>query len=146
MRCTVCHQVLDDRAPVWLRHFKRRNPQYQASCEPCMEHVYGQKHGIDWREDYREGLPCAFCARPVHLSKSHCKLAPQRVHCGEACRRKWWSRWQSERRKVQPHQTTCDGCGTTFLAHRSDARFCSPACKQRAYRSAPNQQLARKNR
>ena len=64
------------------------------------------------------------------------RARPQRVHCGEACWRKWWSRWQSEWRKVQPHKTTCDGCGTTFLAHHSDARFCLSACKQRAYRSA----------
>lgn len=28
----------------------------------------------------------------------------------------------------------CDGCGQTFSAIRSDARYCSSACRQRAYR------------
>lgn len=29
---------------------------------------------------------------------------------------------------------TCESCGETFSGVRSDARYCSPACRQRAYR------------
>lgn len=28
----------------------------------------------------------------------------------------------------------CEGCGDSFVAARSDARYCSSACRQRAYR------------
>jgi len=30
---------------------------------------------------------------------------------------------------------TCTHCGSTMLALRSDARYCSPACRQAAYRA-----------
>jgi hypothetical protein len=30
---------------------------------------------------------------------------------------------------------SCQGCGRPLPAGRSDRRFCSPACRQRAYRS-----------
>ena len=30
--------------------------------------------------------------------------------------------------------TTCRVCGQGFTAKRSDARYCSPACRQKAYR------------
>ena len=30
--------------------------------------------------------------------------------------------------------TTCKVCGRVLTARRSDARYCSPACRQKAYR------------
>lgn len=33
------------------------------------------------------------------------------------------------------HALTCAHCGTTMLALRSDARYCSNACRQAAYRA-----------
>jgi hypothetical protein len=33
---------------------------------------------------------------------------------------------------------TCAGCGTSFMAVRSTAAYCSPACRQRAYRERRN--------
>lgn len=35
----------------------------------------------------------------------------------------------------EPRRPTCVVCGQTFGAWRSDARTCSPTCRQRAYRS-----------
>lgn len=32
------------------------------------------------------------------------------------------------------HGRTCDGCREAFTPTRADARYCSPACRQRAYR------------
>ena len=32
-------------------------------------------------------------------------------------------------------QHICQQCGTSFKAERSDARYCSPACRQRARRA-----------
>lgn len=29
----------------------------------------------------------------------------------------------------------CEGCGESFTPARSDAKYCSPACKQKAYRA-----------
>jgi hypothetical protein len=36
---------------------------------------------------------------------------------------------------VEPaEERGCDECGTSMLGGRADRRFCSPACRQRAYR------------
>jgi 3-methyladenine DNA glycosylase AlkD len=51
-------------------------------------------------------------------------------------RRRWLERAR-ERRVSQVRQTqqaVCVVCGATFRALRSDARYCRPACRQRAHR------------
>lgn len=48
-----------------------------------------------------------------------------------------WLERERERHaaRVRPeHHPACAVCGTSFTAHRSDARYCSPACRQRALR------------
>lgn len=35
--------------------------------------------------------------------------------------------------------STCDECGKVFVPQRSGARYCSAACKQKAYRARKNQ-------
>lgn len=36
-------------------------------------------------------------------------------------------------------ETTCNGCGNTFNAQRSDARYCSPKCRTAAHRQRHGQ-------
>lgn len=36
--------------------------------------------------------------------------------------------------KGPPPPAPCTHCGETFQPHRSDSKFCSPACRTRAYR------------
>lgn len=36
--------------------------------------------------------------------------------------------------KLADIQVPCDWCGTMFSSTRSTARYCTPACKQEAYR------------
>jgi predicted nucleic acid-binding Zn ribbon protein len=45
---------------------------------------------------------------------------------------------------IIPTQTTatCVECGNNFEAARSDARFCSSACRQKAYRARKTRQTA----
>jgi NADH pyrophosphatase NudC (nudix superfamily) len=39
-----------------------------------------------------------------------------------------WQTWH------QAHLFTCGGCGGAFYSRREDTKFCSNACRQRAYR------------
>jgi hypothetical protein len=41
---------------------------------------------------------------------------------------------QRELRRQRRANRPCDGCGERFTGSRSDARYCRPACRQRAYR------------
>lgn len=36
--------------------------------------------------------------------------------------------------RIRRRDVVCHECGNDFIAYRSDAEFCSPACKQSVYR------------
>lgn len=50
--------------------------------------------------------------------------------CSDRCAQRWRRRRQVERRRLP----VCDGCGGAFQPSRGDARFCTKACGQSAYR------------
>jgi len=52
------------------------------------------------------------------------------VHCSPECTRAA----RNQRRRITPQQHECATCSKTFTPPRSDGRYCSPACRQRAYR------------
>jgi hypothetical protein len=68
---------------------------------------------------------CRACGRELIA----CKHWRQWV-CSDACRMRVR---RAKRRTAKPRQS-CTVCGKRFAARRSDARTCSPACRQRAYR------------
>jgi hypothetical protein len=81
----------------------------------------------------RETTPCRGCGRPVirwqWAARYWWKDAPEvAAVCSERCRR-WAYYGHSE-----PHRYTCEVCGETTTSSRNDSRYCSNACRQRAYR------------
>jgi hypothetical protein len=56
------------------------------------------------------------------------------IYCSGVCREQ--ARYAAARAKRADLRGTriCDNCDETFEPRRSDAKFCSDACKQRAYR------------
>jgi hypothetical protein len=47
----------------------------------------------------------------------------------------YWRQLRARRREERMlRKVTCEGCGGTFQPSRSDALYCSPACRQAAYR------------
>ena len=135
----------------WPFIFGERIQQFPI-CVPCWEGEVSQREGLvegerdaAWREwalyrqvygalastDYRLGLcpvatlPCVTCGRPVVTVPPHGQR--KNVSCCRRCRDLAYRRPRTER--------ACAVCGTEFLPSRSDARYCSQACRQRAYRS-----------
>ena len=71
--------------------------------------------------------PCAGCRRPT----------ANREFCSEACRvRAWtWERSDARDEARAARRLHCTRCGRPFTpARRGDARYCSAACRQAAYR------------
>lgn len=67
-------------------------------------------------------LLCQTCSRPIpDLSRVHLG------RCG-ACYMRWWRAGNRHKHRL------CQTCGRTFETTRTDARTCSSACRQRAYR------------
>ena len=72
-------------------------------------------------------VACAGCGRPV--ATTH----PQLFRAGVVCQPGCIARARDRRRRAARADRSCASCGALFSPGRSDARYCSPACRQRAY-------------
>ena len=52
-------------------------------------------------------------------------------HCSTAC---YWRQLRARRREERTREVICKSCGGKFQTLRHDARYCSSACRQDAYR------------
>ena len=68
---------------------------------------------------------CTGCGRLL----ARTSFWPARL-CSEDCQRTA----RNTRRRVERAGHTCPSCGNAFTPPRADARYCSPACRQKAYR------------
>lgn len=136
--CAVCEQPIGGPA-VAIDVHRRRNRRErgwvarEAVCLECVSkpadrtalaYVDGVAHVESWwREE--TPAPCAGCGRPTIVRPDGRRRV---VACSSACRT------ASYRENSSVTVTReCDGCGTV-IAGRSDRRYCSPACRQKAHR------------
>src|SRR5215208_274982 len=83
---------------------------------------------------YPHNVQCENCGREVFfVSASERVPAKMRVFCCDDRRTEAKAK-RSSARRVEPHTMECEICHTEFSATRSDARTCSPKCRQKAYR------------
>jgi hypothetical protein len=79
------------------------------------------KHHLDFRKTCGDYLRCRECdEEALDFVHGLCGACYQRAH----------RRAKREARALIP----CAGCGNSFKPARTDARYCSAACRQRAYR------------
>jgi hypothetical protein len=81
---------------------------------------------------WRPPEPCKRCGRPV-ISDMRRKL-PKHVVCGDKCRLAIYGAIGKARRRSRVRALICASCAAHFMPKRSDARFCSAACRQKAFR------------
>jgi hypothetical protein len=77
------------------------------------------------------GGTCGTCGRRV-TKESH-KRHLTHFFCCERCEYAHYTR-QRAKRRVAAREKVCEVCSKGFTASRKDAKTCSPACKQKAYR------------
>jgi hypothetical protein len=53
--------------------------------------------------------------------------------CSDRCKGKFYNSIQRMKR-AESHKKLCATCGRPFTGSRKDAKTCSPACRQKAYR------------
>jgi hypothetical protein len=78
---------------------------------------------------WRAGARCSHCSRPTFVHQQPHK-STRRYVCSQECRQE--ANYALRRRSAQPK--ACKSCGELFTPKRSDALYCSGACKQRAFR------------
>lgn len=84
---------------------------------------------------------CAVCGKRFSTHR------PRARYCSDACRLIAWRAHhqpptpsdQHHRRDHRTKRATCRVCGRRFAAARPDARYCSAACTQKAYRQRRKQ-------
>ncbi len=78
-----------------------------------------------------EPEPCEVCSRPVvWLYRPDWR---RHSCCSERCSARLYNRPRDEA-SAQAREKVCGVCGEAFTATRADAKTCSPACRQKAYR------------
>jgi hypothetical protein len=135
--CERCESEINADAPVAIAGGKRRSPT--TICEPCyLANVAEIRE--KWSGDYgayraatflygrgpirRE--PCESCGRMVNHRGG--RLGYSRCVCSHRCRQRLYQKPRVRERYA------CENCTTEFFPSRNDARYCSDACRQRAYR------------
>ena len=128
-QCAKCGAGLAADAPVWRQAMSLGRTLFGGwsytvapVCERCRS---------DYR-DYRRPLPCEGCGRSVHQEYS--RRSHRRTFCCKACEKAVRATAARQRRSDARATRQCEACGETFDPPRTDARFCSSPCRQRAYR------------
>src|SRR5262249_28786070 len=75
---------------------------------------------------------CEHCGRPAFIPS---RWKPKRVICSSKCRNALKTARAKELRTLRRVERECPICRRKFTPKRIDARYCSGACKQAAYRS-----------
>jgi hypothetical protein len=136
--CGKCGKPIASGEAVWRFRVTRNswlggyNHNLAACCQACAEN--------DWHSKYLKPKQCSGCGRIVNSelqlqwSAKDYGYLTKPVTCCEACGHK--VRLAKQRRKRTDTRGTreCQECGETFEPARTNSRFCSAACKQRAYR------------
>jgi hypothetical protein len=157
MRCDNCGRRVPDGATVWRVSLGySATPSVQSWCAACgtdFARKWLPPDLEDWFESDRQRLlarhaamwhpeqPCDHCGRPIIFDTS--RRIPQHAVCGSACRYAVkLAQVRTRNARCRP-QTTCRTCGCKlFPPKRAHARFCSAACRQRAYRQRQQAEAA----
>jgi hypothetical protein len=139
--CEECGEVKPtDYALIHGREYSRDRADYRELCRRC--HVFYDETGYCsyWKKQGLEAAPkgeppackCG-CGTPVSWDrgrKAWCVYAPGHYRPGERRRAADGSAPPRERKRRRiPREIACAHCGETFTPKRSDAMFCSKACK-----------------
>lgn len=104
-----------------VRRDRRRGPEYL--CEPC---------GLErMRYSRPTWFCCQVCGREGYATRPRLYCTPR---CQATATVGRLERYREARRSVD-RSRCCATCGEQFTPPRSDGRYCSPVCRQKAYRA-----------
>lgn len=110
--CCYCGGEL--KPPIRIR---KRWKRQRFICDSCAE-----ENGLKWDR-------CLNCG--VLMSRRNHQKAK---YCCYECKATSKAKLKRERRLRQRTNRVCPECGKKFTPRRGDAKYCSPACRQRAHR------------
>jgi hypothetical protein len=122
--CTQCH------APITLAYIATRTVCWQIVSDLSL----CQQENVPLCEDCTTPKEQAFCQH-----QRDCLGCGMTMHCGwnfasSFCSARCQKRSRRQRRQQHRPMMTCTVCKVQFKPKRTDAQFCSGACRQWAYR------------
>lgn len=147
--CPRCRKLLSPDEPVYYLHPKYSFKAMEPCCTDCFTRQatpliasYGgtlgaAKNGIltgYGATPSHQEFACVECQRPVWKRP---RKANSRVFCTPECSARFYNRkaLQIKHSDFKSLLTTCNTCGGAIPdKRRGDVRYCSPACRQKAYR------------
>jgi hypothetical protein len=130
--CFACQKPITGELWVQPEH-KVNKHEWEPTyfCKTCAHIPVPSKHGgTRTIAGGGPGVRCEWCGRVFH-ARAH-----WRVYCTPECRQAVASRsYYETHRQVALTSHTCEVCDRSFTPSRSDAKTCSSACRQKAYRS-----------
>jgi len=114
--CAVCGRALDAGEPVY--RWQWLTTGHAPVCATC----HSEADLETWHS-----APCDGCGRPVF--NNHAR-ARRWTFCSRRCQIQIETRQRKDRRRSGRALSVCINCLTAFAPIRSDARTCSPACRQ----------------
>jgi len=123
--CGRCGKAWAAPLPVWKARVRVYRTNFVTNvCEACRP-----KRWDWWRGEWFDTV-CRGCGRTVHSWR---RMRGIPVHVTRYCSKLCLCRAQADRRRKDAQPQRC-ACGEMFTPTRSDARHCSNACRQAAYR------------
>jgi len=127
--CAGCGKALDADEPVWRRRTYYVWEQFGRLTQTVAPHCGHCKTDRKYLNPRR----CEGCGRPVHQEVNRVKRS--RAICCEQCEGKVHTQ-EARTRRAQARGVTrkCQVCAEYFEPTRSDSKFCTARCRQKAYR------------
>ena len=95
------------------------------------DYFYRCAHGIQNNYVYPiRRIICEGCGNIFYT------MVPVKKYCNERCCYLGFWKHKREKRLAMRKDTVCKTCGNTFTPKRSNAVYCSNACRQKAYRQS----------
>jgi hypothetical protein len=139
-RCAKCGAAIGPQEPVWVgtlvncyqTPLHRRIVARTCKVPYCCNCYHG--NGRRAAAYYDSPFQCVTCDRPVYLRvlPGNRHFIPYVIACSEDCRQAFYRARRLKRKG--PRERVCAVCGETFTPPWRDAKTCSPACRQKAYR------------
>jgi predicted nucleic acid-binding Zn ribbon protein len=118
--------------------------QCRAAPPKGSEYLFDPEYGWSTRGHWRAPRPCQHCGRPVYIDtrRDHIRY----FVCSDQCRIAIYNansrhKLKQRREHRSPPKQPCVICGEPFTPKRTDAIYCSAACKQRGYRRKQTQRV-----
>jgi len=142
MHCEACRKELQPDAPVYRVSLSYDHYWAYRKCPGTIIRVcaacnvspplFFPDHGFPDRRAWCPRSPCIHCGRPIIASRK--RRPPKLFCCSTECDAAALNAAARRKRRSRRTERSCGGCGKPFESKRINATFCSPACRQRAYR------------